>query len=77
MLLSFLLFVIVLILDNLSLFLDISAFFVILDDRSHFFNDNTKTIMFTRSIKTITSSIVIIVLEYLIIERINILYFVL
>jgi len=73
--LFFLLFVIVLILDNLSLFLDISAFFVILDNRLRFFNNNIRTIIFAKSIKTITLNTIVIILEHFIIERIN--YFVL
>ncbi len=75
--LFFLLFVVVLILDNLSLFLDIDAFSIILDSRLYFFDSNIETIIFAKSIKTITLDIVIIVLERLIIERINILCFVL
>jgi len=77
MLLSCLLLVVVSILDNLSLFLDINAFFVILDNRSRFFNNNTKTIISIKSIETITSRIVIIVLKRLIIREIDILCFVL
>ena len=30
------------------------AFFVVLDDRSHFFNDNIKIIMFIKDVKAIT-----------------------
>jgi len=75
--LFFLLFVIVLILDNLSLFLDINAFFAILDNRLRFFDNNIKTIIFIRDVETITSNTIIVVLKYLIVKRINILYFVL
>ncbi len=62
--LFFLLFVVVLILDNLFLLLDIDAFFTILDNRLRFFNNNIRTIMFTRDVKTITSNTIIIASKY-------------
>jgi len=77
MLLFCLLLVVVSILDNLSLFLDISAFLVILNNRLHFFNNNTKIIISIRNIETIILRVVIIVLERLIIKRIDISYFIL
>jgi len=76
-LLSFLLFVTILILNNLLLFLDINAFSIVLDNRLRFFNNNIRTTISTKDVKTIISSIVIVVLERFIIRKINTLYFVL
>ncbi len=73
--LSFLLFVVVLILNNLSLFLNIRVSFAILDNRLHFFNNNTKITIFIKDIKIILLNTITIILKHLIIERISILYF--
>ena len=54
-----------------------SAFFVVLDNRSRFFNNNTRIIIFIRNFEAITLDIVIVVLERLMIEKIDILCFVL
>jgi len=72
-----LLFVIILIVNNLSFFLNIDAFFVVLDNRLRFFNNNIRTIIFTRDVEILILNTIIVVLERLIIEEINILCFIL
>ena len=72
---SFLLFVTILILSNLFLFLDIDAFSAALDNRLRLFDNNTKTTISIRSVKTVILDIVTVVLERLIVEKIDILYF--
>ncbi len=54
-----------------------NAFSAILDNRLRFFNNNIKTIIFTKDIETTILDIVVIVLEYFIVKKIDILYFVL
>jgi len=71
------LFVVVSILDDFSLFLDINAFFVILDNQSRFFDNNMKTIISIKNIETITLEIVIIVSKRFIVKKIDISCFIL
>jgi len=72
-----LLYIVVLVLDNFSLFLDINSFFTILDNRLRFFNNNIRIIIFVKSVETFALDIVVDFLKYFMIKKIDILYFVL
>ncbi len=71
------LYIVVLVLDNFSLFLDINSFFTILDNRLRFFNNNIRIIIFVKSVETFALDIVVDFLKYFMIKKIDILYFVL